>query len=193
MKKAVCLFALALLLMPCAKAMAQNQDVLAESSTFPREVNPMVQMGVKELGLSGNIDLEGPSGGVDANVSASYGYFIRDLLQVGGFFNYARLLDGDFQSYSLGAFLEQHFPLYPEVLAYAGLDGGIQFTEVDFDDDEAALFATGKVGIKWFLRDYVAIDTNLFLRLAEDDIFVNDEDLDNYDIGINLGLRVFFQ
>lgn len=193
MKKAVCLLALTFLLMPCAKAMAQDQDVLARESTFPKQVNPLVQKGVKEVGLSGNIDLEGPAGGVDADLSASYGYFIRDLLEVGGFLSYSRLLDGDVESYAFGAFLEQNFPLFPEVLGYAGFDGGVQFTETDFDDDEASLFAAGRVGVKWFLRDYVAIDTNLFLKLAADDIYVNDEELENYDIGINLGLRVYFQ
>ncbi len=193
MKKAVRLLALALLLMPCASAMAQDREVLDGESTFPRRVNPLLQEGVKELGLSGNIDLEGPAGGVDADISASYGYFIRDLLEVGGFANYSRVLDGDVQSYALGAFLEQHFPLYPELVAYAGLNGGIQFTEVDFDDDEASLFATGRLGVKWFLRDYVAVDTNIFLKLAADEIYVNDRELDYHDVGINIGLRVYFR
>jgi hypothetical protein len=39
----------------------------------------------------------------------------------------------------------------------------------------------------------VAVDTNVFLALASDDIYINDGDADPYDFGINIGLRVYFQ
>jgi hypothetical protein len=70
---------------------------------------------------------------------------------------------------------------------------GFQFTEADTGDDEAGIIMTPKVGIKWFLQPNIAIDTNLFVALATDDVFLNDGDLDKYDWGIALGLRVYFK
>jgi hypothetical protein len=49
-----------------------------------------------------------------------------------------------------------------------------------------------RIGIKWFFRDYVAVDTNFYLSLATEDIYINDNSRDNYDFGIKFGLRVYF-
>ena len=61
------------------------------------------------MALSGSLDFEGPSGGVDMNLTTSYGSFIADNWEIGGFLNYTRQDDGDFQSYGVGGFAEYHF------------------------------------------------------------------------------------
>ena len=53
---------------------------------------------------------------------------------------------------------------------------GFQFTEADTGDDQAGMIMTPKVGIEWFLRPNIAIDTNLFVALATDDVCLNDDD-----------------
>jgi len=156
---------------------------------------PFLQRGVQELALSGNLDFEGPSGDWDANLTTSYGYFIANNLEMGGYLNFTRQQDGDFKSYGIGGFAEYHFRgiLSPTIVPYGGLSLGFQFTDVDFANDEAAIIMTPRVGIKWFLRPNIAIDTNLFVSLATDDVYVNDGSLDKYDVGINLGLRAYFK
>jgi hypothetical protein len=156
---------------------------------------PFLQKGVQELALSGSLDFEGPSGGVDFNLTTSYGFFIANNWEIGGFLNYTRQDDGDFQSYGVGGFAEYHFTrhLTSTLVPYAGVNLGFQFTEADTGDDEAGIIMTPKVGIKWFLQPNIAIDTNLFVALATDDVFLNDGDLDKYDWGIALGLRVYFK
>jgi hypothetical protein len=53
---------------------------------------------------------------------------------------------------------------------------------------------TWRIRISKFIRDYFAIDTSLFFALATDDLFPNgSNDLDFYDIGIRLGIRVNFK
>lgn len=169
-----------------------SSTVMGQAPPVSPRPSPYIMEGNQELGLSGNIDFEGPTGGVDIDIRGTYGYFISNFLEIGGFGNFSRELDGDVMRYGLGAFAEYHFPVWPRVIPYVGLSLGLQFVDVDFDEDESALIFTPRVGVKWFLRDYFAIDTNLFFALATDDVFVNDGDLDKYDIGINLGLRVYF-
>ena len=64
----------------------------------------------------------------------------------------------------------------------------------DITEDNAALIFRPRVGLKWFIRDYFAIDTSFFVAVATDDLFPNSgNDLDPYDIGMRLGIRVYFK
>jgi len=188
MKRIVALTAMALLLMFGLQAMAQEPPF-----------SPLIMEGDKELGLSGNLDFEGegPDGDFNLNISGTYGYFIRNYLEVGGFAN-LNMIDGtDFMRYGLGGFAEYHFARWEpfgwqSVIPYVGASLGLAFADPDEGEDQSALIFMPRVGIKWFIRNYFAIDTNFFVALATDDIYKNGEDLDPYDIGLSLGLRVFF-
>lgn len=153
----------------------------------------ILRPGLKELGLSGFVDFEGPVGGVDVSFSATYGYFVSQNTEVGVFASYSRQLDGQFKSYGLGVFGEQHFPWSRNLYPYGGLSVGWQYADVDFADNDHSLIFTPRVGVKWFLSESIAIDANLFLALATDRVYVNDRDLDRYDFGMSLGLRAYFR
>lgn len=154
---------------------------------------PMLQRGTKELGLSGALDFEN-RGDTTLDLNARYGYFLQNAFEVGGFVE----LSGDFDEvfrYGLGGFAEWHFSTaMANVVPYLGTDLALAFVDTDLGEDNAALIFRPRAGLKWFLRDYIAIDTNFFVALATDDLYQNDEDdLDSYDIGLNLGLRVYFR
>jgi hypothetical protein len=109
---------------------------------------------------------------------------------------------GDFDDtfrYELGGFAEYHviqwaFLRAPRAVSYLGADLSLSFVDSDVTEDNAALIFRPPVGVKWFIRDYFAIDTSLFVAVATDDLFPNDEnDLDPYDIGLHLGIRVNFR
>jgi len=158
---------------------------------------PMLREGVKELGLRGWIDFEGQAGGVDVIAEALFGYFLNRHLEVGGLVNYSRQIDGDVINYDIGAFAEYHifgvrWVGFAETVPYFGASLGLGFLDYEDGEDQSALTFIPRVGVKWFFRDYVAIDTNLFLALASDDIYVNDGSADSYDIGMRFGLRVLF-
>jgi hypothetical protein len=155
--------------------------------------DPMLQRGTKELALSGAFDFE-HEGDPAIDLNVRYGYFIQDRFEVGGFAELA----GDFNDvfrYGLGGFAELHFaPMMTSTVPYLGADLALAFVDTDLGEDNAALLFRPRAGLKWFLRDYVAIDTNFFVTLATDDLFQNNrDDLDPYDIGIRLGLRVYFR
>ena len=77
-------------------------------------------------------------------------------------------------------------------MPYFGADLGLYALDWDGGEDQNAVSFVPRVGIKWFFREYLAIDTNFYLGLATDDIYINDNDSESYDFGVKLGLRVFF-
>src|SRR5688500_15683529 len=161
-----------------------------------RAQSHLLERGTKELGLSGTLDFEQESR-VVLDVSGRFGYFLQQNLEVGRFAEVSSNFN-EFSRYGLGGFAEDHVSrwalLQGRTIPYAGAELGLQFVDTDLGDDNAALIFRPLVGLKWFVRDYFAIDTNVFVAVATDNIFPNKKnDLDSYDIGIQLGLRIYFR
>jgi hypothetical protein len=177
-KNSMAVLVLVLVLCVASSALAQDQ---------------MLQRGTKELALSGAFDFE-HQGDPTLDFNVRYGYFLQNRLEVGGFAEIAGDFDNVFR-YGLGGFGEYHFaPIMASTVPYVGADVALAFVDTDLGEDNAALVFTPRVGLKWFLREYIAIDTNFFVALATDDLYQNDQDdLDPYDIGLRLGLRFFFR
>jgi hypothetical protein len=157
---------------------------------------PLLQRGTKELGLSGNLDFELESR-VVLNISGRFGYFPQTNLEIGGFAEVASNFN-EFSRYGLGGFAEYHLStwalLQGQMIPYAGADLGLEFVDTSLGEDNAALIFRPRFGLKWFVRDYFAIDTHVFVAVATDDIFPNKRnDLDPYDVGMQLGLRIYFK
>jgi hypothetical protein len=162
----------------------------------PLAQSPLLQRGTKELGLSGNLDFEQESR-VVLNISGRFGYFPQTDLEIGGFAEVASNFN-EFSRYGLGGFAEYHLSTWAlmrgRTIPYAGADLGLQFVDTDLGEDNAALIFRPRIGLKWFVADYFAIDTNFFVAVATDDIFPNKRnDLDPYDVGVLLGLRIYFR
>jgi len=163
-------------------------------STMAQE--PLLQRGTKELGLSGNLDFQQESRAV-LNINGRFGYFPRDQLEIGGFAEVSSNFN-EFSRYGLGGFAELHVPalaiLQGRAIPYAGADLGLEFVDTSLGEDNAALIFRPRIGLKWFVTDYFAVDTNLFVAVATDDLFPNRKNhLDPYDVGIQLGLRIYFK
>jgi hypothetical protein len=181
MRKSLCAGATMCLLVLAGSVLAQEQA-------------PLLSRGTQELALSGLLDFEN-RGDVTLDLIGRYGYFLRDNLEVGGVAQFSGNFDDAFR-YGLGGFAEYHFPhlLTPRVVPYVGADVLLSFVDTDFGDDNAALTFEPRVGLKWFIRDYFAVETHVFGALATDDLYQNKEDeLDFYDVGLRLGIRVYFR
>jgi len=157
---------------------------------------PLLQRGTKELGVSGTFDIQQESRAV-LDISGRFGYFPQHQLEIGGFAEVASNFN-EFSRYGLGGFAELHVPdlalLQGRAIPYAGADLGLEFVDTSLGDDNAALIFRPRVGLKWFIRDYFAIDTNVFVAVATDDLFPNRKNhLDPYDVGVRLGLRIYFK
>jgi hypothetical protein len=167
---------------------------MAQSRTMGQ--GPLLQRGTKELALSGTFDFQN-EGDALIDITGRYGYFLQNNLEVGGFAELAGDFDQTFR-YGLGAFAELHFPYWAfmqgRTVPYLGADLGLSFIDTDIGSDNAALIFRPRAGLKWFIRDYFAIDTSFFFALATDDLFPNQtNDLDPYDIGMRFGIRVNFK
>ncbi len=198
--KKISLLIICILLAFSTPALAQdrNQGTL--------QINPMLDKGTKEVGLTGNVDFEGQNGGVDVNLNGTYGWFISPLTEVGFFASWAKMkgkndegIKGDVSNYGLGVFgeynlLRTNAVSFKSVVPYIGADLGLSWTNTDLpgQEDQNALVFVPKVGLKWFFRDYVAVDANFFVAMATDDIYLNDNSLESTDVGMKFGLRVYF-
>jgi hypothetical protein len=184
-------YALAFLLFSSVQVVAQ----LIVSESHPT-LDPFLRKGTRELTLSGMFDFE-QRGNAALDLEGAYGFFLRDYLEVGGFAELAGNFDDVFR-YGLGAFAEYHLPELsfmkaPRTVPYIGANLGLAFVDSDIGEDNAALIFKPRFGVKWFIRDFFAIDTNLYFAMATDDIYLNDEDdLDAYDVGMQIGIRVYF-
>ena len=177
------------LLVVCAMILGLASSALAQ--------DPLLRRGSKEIGLSGAFDFE-HEGDPTLNLSGRYGFFLHDYLEIGGLVE----LDGAFGEtfrYGIGGFAEYHFSQWaflkaPRSMPYLGVDLELAFVDTDIGEDNAALILRPRVGVKWFLTEYFAIDTSFFVAVATDDLFPNDSnDLDPYDVGLRLGLRIYFK
>ena len=178
-----------------ALAMALLGAWLLLPGSVVAQISPFLHEGIQELGLSGTLDVQQESR-VVLNITGRFGYFPRNYLEVGGFAEVSSNFN-EFSRYGLGGFAELHVPdlalLQGRAVPYLGADLGLQFVDTSLGEDNAALIFRPRVGLKWFIRDHFAIDTNLFVAVATDDLFPNRKnDLDPYDIGIQLGLRIYF-
>ena len=168
----------------------------AQQMSTTTTLDPFLRQGTREFALSGLLDFE-VRGNPALDLTGRYGFFIRDYLEVGAFAELAGNFDDTFR-YGLGAFAEYHLPEWsflqaPRTMPYIGADLGLAFVDSDISEDNAALVFQPRFGVKWFIRDFFAIDTNFFFAMATDDLYQNDEDdLDPYDVGIRLGIRVYF-
>ena len=179
-----------------ALAMALIGAWLMLPGSVVAQTSPFLHQGIKELGLSGNLDFQQESR-VVLNLNGRFGYFPRNYLEVGGFAEVQSNFN-EFSRYGLGGFAELHVPdlaiLQGRAVPYAGADLGLEFVDTSLGEDNAALIFRPRVGVKWFIRDYFAVDTNLFVAVATDDIFPNRKNhLDPYDVGLQLGVRIYFK
>src|SRR5919109_1496081 len=179
-----------------ALAMALLGALLMLPGSVEAQISPFLHQGIQELGLSGNLDFQQESR-VVLNINGRFGYFPRNYLEVGGFAEVQSNFN-EFSRYGLGGFAELHVPdwalLQGRAIPYAGADLGPEFVHTSIGEDNAALIFRPRVGVKWFIRDYFTVDTNLFVAVATDDIFPNRKNhLDPYDVGLQLGLRIYFK
>lgn len=143
---------------------------------------PMLAKGVQEFGLSGKLNWEAET---EYALDLSYGRFVTDGLLVGvkgGVFG-----ENSDASFSFGVFGEYNFNTGTKWVPFIGL--GAEWARIDdgaFDAD--AIRLRGELGVKYFLRENMAISGSM------SGSWVSDTTPDGDDFGkqINFGLRFYF-
>jgi len=164
------------------------------SAAFAAEttgVTPNLDKGTKVLEGSGSIDGDTPQG-TDVQLELGYGYFIEDGIEVaaiGGFTD-----NDNFTTYNVGARIEYNLVLDSEVVPYVG--AGVLWVGAEADEtDESNDTAVGRfsAGLKWFIRNDVALTFSANYEIAADDIYIDEDgnlEDDNF-VGL-FGIRYYF-
>jgi len=151
-----------------------------------------IDAGTYELELGGGIDFDGPSG-TQFDLNAGMGYFVADYIEVG--VRIALSDNDDVGSYGLGVFGEYNFDLGTQLVPFVGADVSwfnvdVEGEFVDESEDAGVLGVYG--GVKYFLTEDVALYAQAEAELASEDIYLEDDDVENTNFLITWGIRYHF-
>lgn len=153
---------------------------------------PALLKGGWELGLQGSFDLEGP-GGTTIDTAIGLGYFLMDSLEVGGkvMYDYTEGDPHDSTFFGGGIFADYNIDFDSKFVPFVG--ASIDYVKHDYGEyDDDAFVIGGRVGVKYFVTNDWAISANVYLNWANEDIYVNDGEIDDINVGLAVGIRTFF-
>ena len=152
-------------------------------------VTPNLDKGTKVLEGAGYISLMGD----EIQIQLAYGQFVADGIEAA---LVAGLRDSDlYMSTELGVRAEYNLVLGSALVPFLG--AGVVWADAEADDSnidtDAAVFSVGG-GVKYFIRDDVALAVNGSYLFATDDIFVDSEDgeVEDDDFRILFSVRFYF-
>lgn len=152
-------------------------------------VTPNLDRGTKVLEGGGYINLMGD----DVQLQLAAGQLVADGIEVA---LVAGLRDSDaYMSTELGVRAEYNLVLGSPFVPF--LNAGVVWADVESDpsgiETDAAVFSVG-AGVKYFLRDHVALAVNGSYLYATDDIFVDSDDgkVNDDEFRILFSLRFYF-
>ena len=167
--------------MLASSAFAANEESIV--------VTPNLDKGTKVLEGAGSINLMAD----EVQLQLVYGQFVADGIEVA---LVAGLRDNDhYMSTELGVRAEYNIVRDSALVPFLG--AGVVWADAEADDSDldtdAAIFSVGG-GVKYFIRDDVALAVNGSYLVASDDIFVDTEDgeLQDDEFRILFSVRFYF-
>jgi hypothetical protein len=157
---------------------------------------PMLDDGTQELSVAGTIDIP-ESDEIDYDIDGSYGYFIRDGLEIGVEVSGSDIDGAD--RLEIGGFTEYNFRRDQMLVPYVG--GGLGLVSADFDEtieldtpidgEDGAVFNI-EGGVKFFLTPYMAISTAIDFSVSTEDVFETDDAIEDNLTSFKVGMRYYF-
>lgn len=149
------------------------------------DLPPMLSKGTQEFGVSGAVNF---ADDIAYNMNLNYGWFIRDRWQV-GFGLGVQGVESDI-NFSLGLFTEYHFCLSPSSKWVPFVGFSAAWAKLDSDAFDADSIALGlDFGVKYFIRENIALSFSIGADYAFDDVFPGGDDFAEQ---INIGTRFYF-
>jgi len=145
---------------------------------------PLLSEGTQEFGIAGNINF---ADDLAYNLDLSYGWFLKDNWEF-GFQIGLQGVDSDL-NFGLGLFTEYNFAFGDSKwVPFVGVSA--EWASLDSDalsSDSVALGA--EIGVKYFIRENIAISFSLGADFAFDDVFPGADDFQQQ---VNIGTRFYF-
>ena len=151
-----------------------------------------LDMDSQELGVKGLVDFD-TLYGTYVDLEVKYGYFWIDDLEFGGVVGFSD--DNQLTMWKLGGFAEYNFRIESPVIPYLGAALSFSDSEVTIGANKegtGAVVGDFGVGVKYFLVENVALDTDFVFSIASDDIFPEKDKITDTDLKWRLGLRFYF-
>ena len=146
---------------------------------------PMLSKGTQEFGVAGAVNF---ADDIAYNLNLNYGWFIRDRWQV-GFTLGVQGVESDV-NFGLGLFTEYHFCIKPTSKWVPFVGFSAEWARLDSDAFDADSIALGlDLGMKYFIRENVALSFSIGAKYAFDDVFPGGDDFAEQ---INIGTRFYF-
>jgi hypothetical protein len=148
------------------------------------QLPPMLSEGTQEFGISGNVNFADDAA---YNLNLSYGWFLKDNWEFG--FNLGLQGEESDYTFSGGLFTEYNFANGDSKwVPFVGLSANwAEFSSNAFDASAIALGMD--VGIKYFIRENIALSFSFGAEYASDDVFPGGDDFAKQ---INIGTRSNF-
>lgn len=151
-----------------------------------------LDMDSQELGLKGLVDFDTANGTL-VDLEVKYGYFWIDDLEFGALAGFRD--DNMYQEWKIGGFSEFNFRLESPVVPYIGAALTFVDSEVTIGAEKLGTSAVAgdfSLGLKYFLVENVAIDTDFVMSIASDDVYPEKEAMSDTDMRWRIGLRFYF-
>ncbi len=156
----------------------------------------LVTKGSRELALAGMLDFD-TAAGTDLDLDIKYAYFFWNRTSLGLRFH------GDnndaMSAFGVGGSAEYNFALPAKYRPIIGTDlvpfvgAFLDYRQTKlFDEKEGAAVFGGEAGIKFFLTDSTAVTFSLVGELATEEIYADDLEATDQNLGIQLGMRFYF-
>lgn len=148
----------------------------------------LIYAGTQELRLAGGIDFDSAVGD-QIELDVGYGFFFVDYLETALQITWQ---DNDVTSiWGIGGFVDYNYDFGTAMVPYVG--GGLSFLNYDSGAESGSTLAARlELGVKAFVTDYMAVSTAFQYDIAGDDIYAEDDGVDNMDMRLLLGMRYFF-
>jgi hypothetical protein len=142
--------------------------------------------GTTEIGVDGYYDAESVNGSV-ISLDLGYGVFLMDNVEVGAAVGF---LDNDaLTTWRLGAFAEYNFDIGSELVPYIGATVNWANSDVDQGEENDAIEGVASAGVKYFVTETLAIDGAANMKWASEEIYFDDDDINDTTWNITVGLR----
>jgi hypothetical protein len=160
--------------------------VLAGAAGLSRGAS--LAQGTQEVVVEGLFDGSTAAGDQSA-LQGRYGQFIIDNVEAGVA---AAFNDNDLGTvYDIGVFGEYNVDLGTELVPFFGAEVSYRYLDLEEIDTDDSIVLTISAGAKYFLAENVAIRVGLNASLASEDVYANDEDVEDNDFNLSIGMAYY--
>ena len=116
--------------------------------------------------------------------------FLIDTVEAGAF---ASFNDSDNQgtAYEFGGFVEGDADIGSEIVHFAGVELSYRYLDLEGVDIDDAIVFTMFAGAKYFLTENIALRASLNASVASEDVYADDNDVQDTDFNVKLGMAFY--